>query len=79
MGARPLRRTIQQMVEDQLSEKILFGEIPAGSLITVDATGEGEGAELTFAFSGGREALEGADLAELEPGAGDPVDADRSA
>ena len=78
MGARPLRRTIQQMVEDQLSEKILFGEIPAGSLITVDATGEGEGAELTFAFSGGREALEGADLAELEPGAGDPVDADRS-
>ena len=79
MGARPLRRTIQQMVEDQLSEKILFGEIPAGSHITVDATGEGEGAELTFAFSGGREALEGADLAELEPGAGDPVDADRSA
>ncbi|MGW9738129.1 ATP-dependent Clp protease ATP-binding subunit ClpC [Micrococcus sp. 140720015-1] len=79
MGARPLRRTIQQMVEDQLSEKILFGEIPAGSLITVDATGEGEGAELTFTFSGGREALEGADLAELEPGAGDPVDADRSA
>ena len=78
MGARPLRRTIQQMVEDQLSEKILFGEIPAGSLITVDATGEGEGAELTFAFSGGREALEGADLAELESGAGDPVDADRS-
>ncbi|MDN5693221.1 MAG: ATP-dependent Clp protease ATP-binding subunit, partial [Micrococcaceae bacterium] len=62
MGARPLRRTIQQMVEDQLSEKILFGEIPAGSLITVDATGEGEGAELTFGFSGGREALEGAEL-----------------
>ncbi|TFI50441.1 ATP-dependent Clp protease ATP-binding subunit, partial [Micrococcus endophyticus] len=61
MGARPLRRTIQQMVEDQLSEKILFGEIPAGSLITVDATGEGEGAELTFGFSGGREALEGAE------------------
>lgn len=78
MGARPLRRTIQQMVEDQLSERS-FGQIPAGSLITVDTTGEGEGAELTFTFSGGREALEGADLAELEPGAGDPVDADRSA
>ena len=60
-------------------EKILFGEIPAGSLITVDATGEGEGAELTFTFSGGREALEGAELAELESGAGDPVDAARSA
>ncbi|GAA3790047.1 ATP-dependent Clp protease ATP-binding subunit [Micrococcus endophyticus] len=79
MGARPLRRTIQQMVEDQLSEKILFGEIPAGSLITVDATGEGEGAELTFGFSGGREALEGAELPELEPGSGETVEADRSA
>ena len=79
MGARPLRRTIQQMVEDQLSEKILFGEIPAGSLITVDATGEGEGAELTFGFSGGREALEGAELPELEAGSGETVDADRSA
>ncbi|MGC5048861.1 ATP-dependent Clp protease ATP-binding subunit [Micrococcus porci] len=67
MGARPLRRTIQHMVEDQLSEKILFGEIPAGSLITVDATGEGSDAELTFAFSGGRAALEGDDAAE--PGA----------
>ena len=78
LGARPLRRTIQRDIEDQLSEKILFGEIPAGSHITVDATGEGEGAELTFTFSGGREALEGADLAELESGAGDPVDADRS-
>ena len=79
MGARPLRRTIQQMVEDQLSEKILFGEIPAGSLITVDATGEGEGAELTFGFSGGREALEGAELPELEAGSGETVEADRSA
>ena len=26
MGARPLRRTIQREIEDQLSEKILFGE-----------------------------------------------------
>ena len=28
MGARPLRRTIQREIEDQLSEKILFGETP---------------------------------------------------
>jgi ATP-dependent Clp protease ATP-binding subunit ClpC len=29
LGARPLRRTIQREIEDQLSEKILFGEIEA--------------------------------------------------
>ena len=27
LGARPLRRTIQREIEDQLSEKILFGEV----------------------------------------------------
>ncbi|WP_163507850.1 ATP-dependent Clp protease ATP-binding subunit [Fodinicola acaciae] len=37
LGARPLRRTIQREVEDALSEKILFGEIPPGSAITIDA------------------------------------------
>ena len=30
LGARPLRRTIQREIEDQLSEKILFGEVRAG-------------------------------------------------
>ncbi|PNL17137.1 ATP-dependent Clp protease ATP-binding subunit [Micrococcus sp. FDAARGOS_333] len=68
MGARPLRRTIQNLVEDQLSERILFGEIPAGSLIAVDTTGEGEGRELTFTFSGGRSEVEGSQMQELEAG-----------
>ncbi|WP_342318409.1 ATP-dependent Clp protease ATP-binding subunit [Corynebacterium mayonis] len=36
LGARPLRRTIQREIEDVLSEKILFGEIGAGEIITVD-------------------------------------------
>jgi len=41
-GARPLKRTIQTQVEDLLSEAILEGEIPQGSLVTVkmDRTGE---------------------------------------
>ena len=39
LGARPLRRTIQREVEDILSEKILFGEIGAGEIITVDVEG----------------------------------------
>ncbi len=39
LGARPLRRAIQRLLEDPLSEKVLFGEFPAGStiLVTVDS------------------------------------------
>jgi ATP-dependent Clp protease ATP-binding subunit ClpC len=36
LGARPLRRAIQQMVEDQLSERILWKEFRAGETIVVD-------------------------------------------
>ena len=50
LGARPLRRTIQREIEDILSEKILYGELRAGDLVTVDA--EGEGAEAVFTFVG---------------------------
>jgi ATP-dependent Clp protease ATP-binding subunit ClpC len=48
MGARPLRRTIQREIEDQLSEKILFGEIHPGEIIAVDVDGEGDDARFTF-------------------------------
>jgi ATP-dependent Clp protease ATP-binding subunit ClpC len=36
LGARPLRRTIQRMVEDPLSEKLLWKEFKAGQTIIVD-------------------------------------------
>lgn len=49
MGARPLRRTIQREVEDQLSEKILFGELKPGEIVLVDVEGEGDEAIFTFA------------------------------
>ncbi len=48
LGARPLRRTIQRDIEDPLSEKMLFGEIPANSIVVVDVEGEGADAEFTF-------------------------------
>ncbi|APE37948.1 NDP-hexose 4-ketoreductase [Nocardia mangyaensis] len=54
LGARPLRRTIQREIEDQLSEKILFGEIGAGQTITVDVdnwNGEGLGEDAKFTFT----------------------------
>ncbi|MFD4461137.1 ATP-dependent Clp protease ATP-binding subunit [Nocardia sp. NPDC058480] len=55
LGARPLRRTIQREIEDQLSEKILFGEIGAGQTIVVDVegwNGEGLGEDAKFTFTG---------------------------
>ncbi|TCN51185.1 ATP-dependent Clp protease ATP-binding subunit ClpC [Rhodococcus sp. SMB37] len=54
LGARPLRRTIQREIEDQLSEKILFGEIGAGHIILVDVEGwdgEGAGENAKFTFT----------------------------
>ena len=35
-GARPLRRTLQRMIEDPMSEMILKGEIPNGSKVTIE-------------------------------------------
>ena len=55
MGARPLRRTIQREIEDNLSEKILFGDLKDGEIIVVDV--EGEGAEAKFTFAGSPKAL----------------------
>ena len=43
-GARPLRRTIQNMIEDPLSEKILMGEYHDGDTVHLDREGE----ELVF-------------------------------
>jgi ATP-dependent Clp protease ATP-binding subunit ClpC len=40
LGARPLRRTIQRLVEDPLSEKLLYKEFTAGQTIIVDARDE---------------------------------------
>jgi ATP-dependent Clp protease ATP-binding subunit ClpC len=39
-GARPLRRVIQDMVEDRLSEALLRGEISSGDEVVVDYNGE---------------------------------------
>jgi ATP-dependent Clp protease ATP-binding subunit ClpC len=44
MGARPLRRALQRLVEDPLSEKILWKEFRAGDTIIVDV----EDGKITF-------------------------------
>jgi ATP-dependent Clp protease ATP-binding subunit ClpC len=35
LGARPLRRTIQREIEDNLSERILFNELRPGQIVVV--------------------------------------------
>ncbi|MGA8519510.1 MAG: ATP-dependent Clp protease ATP-binding subunit [Pseudonocardiaceae bacterium] len=60
MGARPLRRTIQREIEDQLSEKILFGELEPGQIVIVDTEnwdGEGSAENARFVFRGAAKAL----------------------
>ena len=37
-GARPIKRTIQRMIEDPLSMKILNGEFGAGDTIKMDVS-----------------------------------------
>ncbi len=46
MGARPLRRVIQEKIENQLSDAVLSGEFKAGDIVLVAAdldADEGEG------------------------------------
>ena len=50
LGARPLRRAIQREIEDGLSERILFGELQPGQVVTVGV--QEEGGERSFTFNG---------------------------
>ena len=49
-GARPLRRTIQTMLEDQLAQELLDGRIKSGSRVEVGAGTQG----LTFTVRAAR-------------------------
>jgi ATP-dependent Clp protease ATP-binding subunit ClpC len=46
LGARPLRRAIQRLLEDPLSERVLLGEFKAGTTIMVGFDADND--ELTF-------------------------------
>jgi ATP-dependent Clp protease ATP-binding subunit ClpC len=70
LGARPLRRTIQREIEDNLSEKILFGEVKAGQIIMVDTEGTGKEAKFTFNGVPKPEAVPDTPPAELAETAG---------
>ena len=51
LGARPLRRAIQRLVEDPLSERLLLKEFSAGQIIVVDIDPQNEdenGSKIVF-------------------------------
>jgi len=50
LGARPLRRAIQRLVEDPISERLLWKEYRAGEIIVVDAEPNAETGELEIVF-----------------------------
>ncbi len=66
LGARPLRRAIQRDIEDALSERILFGEVLPGQVVTVGVEGEGRDREFTFHSDGAIQALEAAPVPTIE-------------
>ena len=70
LGARPLRRCIQREIEDVLSEKILFGDIKAGSIALVDVTTVDDKDEFIFTSTQKSELPDSPeDLAEEAPSA----------
>ena len=54
LGARPLRRAIQRLVEDPLSERILNKQFRAGEIIVVDVEDDPEAAPARSASSSAR-------------------------
>ncbi|MFM8251638.1 MAG: ATP-dependent Clp protease ATP-binding subunit [Planctomycetota bacterium] len=55
-GARPLRRAIEQFIEDPLSEELLKGEFTGQDTVTVDAIKDDEGKLRRLDFKGTRKA-----------------------
>jgi ATP-dependent Clp protease ATP-binding subunit ClpC len=77
LGARPLRRTIQREIEDAMSEKILFGELGAGEIVTVDVEGwDGESKNTdsaSFTFTPRPKPLPKGTFSEISPEAAEAV------
>ncbi|CAN5787889.1 ATP-dependent Clp protease ATP-binding subunit [soil metagenome] len=69
LGARPLRRAIQRLVEDPLSERLLYKQFRAGEIIIVDAEPDPETGttEIVFRAVEGFEPPPTPELAEASP------------
>ncbi|MER7891851.1 ATP-dependent Clp protease ATP-binding subunit [Micromonospora sp. NPDC048909] len=80
LGARPLRRTIQRDIEDNLSERILFNELTPGQIVVVDC--EGDPADIDkskLVFRGADKPVEVPDAVPADLGGAATAGADDSA
>jgi ATP-dependent Clp protease ATP-binding subunit ClpC len=48
MGARPLRRALQRLIEDPLADFVLGAELMPGAMLVVDRKGETEEVQITI-------------------------------
>ena len=69
LGARPLRRAIQRLVEDPVSERLLYKQFRAGEMIIADAELDPETDEMVMTFRAveGFEPAPAPELAEASP------------
>jgi ATP-dependent Clp protease ATP-binding subunit ClpC len=70
LGARPLRRSIQRLVEDAMSERLLWKEFRAGETVIVDAEPDPETGERVITFR----AIEGFEPPSVELAEAGPAD-----
>jgi ATP-dependent Clp protease ATP-binding subunit ClpC len=63
-GARPLRRTVQRRIENELAKQVLGGDFPEGSKVVVDA----EGDNFTFSVEHGARPTPPADESDVVEG-----------
>ena len=66
MGARPLRRALQRLVEDPLSEKLLYKEFRAGQIVIADIEDDEENADEKIVVFRSIEGFEPPPVEELE-------------
>ena len=64
-GARPLKRTIQNLIEDKLAEEILDGSVRQGDIVIVDVLEDNNQKELVFSKKS-NETVEKGDKNETE-------------
>ncbi|REF96625.1 ATP-dependent Clp protease ATP-binding subunit ClpC [Asanoa ferruginea] len=75
LGARPLRRTIQRDIEDNLSERILFNELKPGQIVVVDCEGDPENIDKSkLVFRGAEKPVEVPDAVPADLGAAEATD-----
>ncbi|MEV4618385.1 ATP-dependent Clp protease ATP-binding subunit [Asanoa sp. NPDC049573] len=75
LGARPLRRTIQRDIEDNLSERILFNELKPGQIVVVDCEGDPQDIEKSkLVFRGAEKPVEVPDAVPADLGAAEATE-----